>query len=295
MLGPTTSNAARHGPRHGPSGSIDQEGKPVAELHDVLKDMNTDCDEVDELVASLDESQWQLPTPAPGWTIAHQIAHLTATFKMAATAAADPAAFRAFTVGLSGNFAANVDAALAPFLKEPPGALLGRWRAERENVTRALAAVPPGQVVPWLVRPLPPVVLASAGIMETFAHGQDVADALGVQREPTDRLRHLVGFAVLVWDFGYQARGMTPPDEQFRFEITAPSGELWQFGPPEAAQRITGPAADFCMLVTRRRHRDDLAITATGAAAEKWLDIAQAYRGPAGAGRTPGQFAISTR
>jgi enediyne biosynthesis protein E11 len=275
--------------------SIDQEGEPVADLQDVLKDMNTDCDEVDRMVAGLDESQWQLPTPAPGWTIAHQIAHLTATFKMAAIAAADPAAFRTFTVGLSGNFAANVEAALTPFLKEPPAAMLNRWRSERENVTRALAAVPPGQVVPWLVRPLPPVILAAAGIMETFAHGQDIADALGLQREPTDRLGHLVGFAVLVWDFGYQARGMTPPEEEFRFEITAPSGELWQFGPPDAAQRIAGPAADFCLLVTRRRHRDDLALTATGAAADKWLDIAQAYRGPAGVGRTPGQFASSRR
>ena len=149
--------------------------------------------------------------------------------------------------------------------------------------------------MPWLVRPLPPAILACAGIMENFAHGQDIADTLGVQREATDRLRHLVGFAVLVWDFGYQSRGLTPPEEQFRFEITAPSGELWAFGPQDAAQKIARPAVDFCLLVTRRRHRDDLAVTAIGADADRWLDIAQAYRGPAGPGRTPGQFAGSGR
>ena len=44
------------------------------------------------------------------------------------------------------------------------------------------------------------------------------------------------------------------------------------------------------MLVNRRRNRADLAVQATGAEAEKWLDIAQVYRGSPGAGREPGQF-----
>jgi uncharacterized protein (TIGR03084 family) len=98
---------------------------------------------------------------------------------------------------------------------------------------------------------------------------------------------------VRTWDFGYQARGLTVPDKEFRFELTAVSGELWVFGPADAAQRITGPAVDFCLLVTRRRHRADLSLAAVGAEADRWLDIAQAYRGPAGPGRLPGQFAAS--
>jgi uncharacterized protein (TIGR03084 family) len=128
-------------------------------------------------------------------------------------------------------------------------------------------------------------------MMELFGHGQDIADALGVQRQWTDRLGYLVGFAVRVWDFGYLARELPVPDVQFRFEITAPSGALWTFGPVDAEQVIRGPAADFCQLVTRRRHRDDLALVAVGAEADEWLTIAQAYRGPAGEGRRPGQFA----
>ena len=134
------------------------------------------------------------------------------------------------------------------------------------------------------------MVLACAGMMEMFAHGQDVADALGVTRTYTDRLFYLALFVTLTWDFGYQSRGETAPDVQFRYELTAPSGEVWEFGPPDAEQRITGPAADFCLLATRRRHRDDLDVKAVGADAEHWLDIAQCYRGPAGEGRRPGQF-----
>ena len=84
---------------------------------------------------------------------------------------------------------------------------------------------------------------------------------------------------------------MTPPASEFRFEITAPSGVLWAFGPADATDRVSGPAEDFCLLVTRRRHHRDLAVAATGEYATRWLDIAQAYRGPAGTGRRPGQFA----
>lgn len=259
--------------------------------HDVFVDLALEGNDVDRMVADLDESQWELETPAPGWTIAHQIAHLAATFRMAGMAASDPDSFTAFARRLGPDFNRNVRTALSPYLSEPPPVLLGQWRTERSTAEKALAAVPAGQLVPWLVRPLPSPVLAAAGMMELFGHGQDIADALGVRPERTDRLRHLVEFAVRTWDFGYLSRDLTPPDPPFRFEITAPSGgEMWEFGAADAAQRISGPAVDLCLLVTRRRHRADLALHASGAEADHWLDIAQAYRGPAGPGRSPGQF-----
>lgn len=263
----------------------------MTDLQDVVAALAAEGEYLDLALADLDTARWNTATPAPGWTIAHQIAHLSATFRMAGMAAAEPGAFRAMVSGLGDNFDANVAGAMAPYLALPPDRLLDRWRAERKSAGEALAAVPPDATVPWLVRPLPPAILGCAGIMELVGHGQDVLDALGMRRTWTDRIKHLVGFAVLVWDFGYQARGLTPPPEQFRFELTAPSGDLWTYGPPDAEQRVTGAAADFCLLVTRRRHRDDLALEAVGDEADRWLNIAQAYRGPAGGGRRPGQFA----
>ncbi|GAA4690350.1 TIGR03084 family metal-binding protein [Phytohabitans rumicis] len=261
----------------------------------VVVDLSAAGDEVDRMVADLDPAQWALPTPALGWTIAHQIAHLSATFRLAALAASSAERFAAITAQLSSDFNANVDNAMADFLAEPPPVLLTRWRAERGRAEQVLGALPPDRIVPWLVRPLPVAVLAAAGIMELFGHGQDVADALGVRREHSDSIGHLVAFAVRTWDFGYQARGLATPDVDFRFEITAPSGAVWTFGPADSTQRISGPAVDFCLLVTRRRHRDDLRLTATGDEADRWLDLAQAYRGPAGPGRRPGQFAAQVR
>ncbi|MDG4764706.1 TIGR03084 family metal-binding protein [Solwaraspora sp. WMMD406] len=263
----------------------------MAQQPDVISALSAEGAVVDRLVSGLTDEQWRMATPAPGWTIAHQIAHLAATFRLAGMAAADPDGFTALTARLGPDFNANVERALTEYLVETPSGLLARWRSEREAAEKALAAVPADQVVPWLVRPLPPGVLAMAGMMELFGHGQDIADALKVRIERTERVGFLVGFAVRTWDFGYLARGLEVPDVQLRFELTGPSGRLWEHGPADSTQRITGPAVDLCLLVTRRRHRADLALTAEGAQADQWLDIAQAYRGPAGPGRKPGQFA----
>jgi len=83
-----------------------------------------------------------------------------------------------------------------------------------------------------------------------------------------------------------EAGWRTPPDP-VRVELTAPDGGLWAWGPAEADNRVTGPALDFCLLVTQRRHRDDLALAVEGPAATEWMAIAQAFAGPPGPGRSP--------
>lgn len=263
----------------------------MSDQHAVYVDLIAEGEAVDQIVAGLDPADFGLPTPAPGWTIAHQIAHLASVCRLAEAAAANPEMFKEQAAGASGDFDAAVYELLKPYLAHKPRELLERWRAARAAASAALSALPPGQMVPWLARPLPAEVLASAGIMELFAHGQDIADTVGARREHTDRIWHLTAFAVRTWDFGYLARGLAPPRNGFRFELTSPSGRQWEFGPEDSGQRISGPAVDFCLLATRRRHRDDLALVATGADADKWLDVAQAYRGSPGQGRSPGQFA----
>jgi uncharacterized protein (TIGR03084 family) len=257
----------------------------------VYDDLIADGDDVEALVTGLSADEWSTATPAPGWTVRHQIAHLAFVAQLANLAASQPAAFSAHVADAKRDFQGAVDAALTVYLKLSTGELVEKWRQERNAAARALAAVDPTATVPWLVNPLPPSVLAAAGMMELFGHGQDIADALGRTRELTDRIGHLAWFGARTRDFGYLAHGLTPPTEEFRVELTGPSGVRWEFGPADATQRVTGPAVDFALLVSRRRHRDDLALSAEGEEADRWLDIAQAYRGPAGAGRRPGQFA----
>ena len=133
----------------------------------------------------------------------------------------------------------------------------------------------------------PPVSMATARFMETWAHALDVYDAIGVRPEVTDRIRHVAHIGVRTRNFSYANNGLEAPAEEFRVELTAPSGELWTWGPQDAPQIVTGSAYHFCQLVTQRVHRDDTDLKAVGDDAEKWLTIAQAFAGPAGGGRDP--------
>ena len=127
--------------------------------------------------------------------------------------------------------------------------------------------------------------MATARFMETWAHARDVYDALGLDPEPTDRIKHVAHIGVRTRNFAFGVNGLEPPAEEFRVELTAPSGEVWTWGPEDAAQQVRGSAHDFALLATQRVHRDDTDLVATGSDAQRWLSIAQCFAGPAGAGR----------
>ena len=254
-------------------------------LADVLADLRAEGEDLDRLVAELPPEGWRTPTPAPGWTVAHQIGHLAWTDEAALLAATDPAAFQARLERAMTELSGYVDRAAQEVASRAD--LAAHWRTTRAALADALAQVEPGTKLPWFGPPMSATSMATARLMETWAHGQDVADALGVVREPTSRLRNVAHLGVRTRDFAHLINDRAAPDEPFRVELTGPDGELWTWGPPDATERVTGAALDFCLLVTQRRHRDDLALTATGEQADAWLDFAQAFAGPPGEGRTP--------
>ncbi|WP_407550437.1 TIGR03084 family metal-binding protein [Streptomyces sp. Pv4-95] len=254
----------------------------------VLADLKAESEELDAVVGALPAGRWATPTPADGWTVAHQIAHLAWTDRQALRSATDPDGFlRAAQEALATPLTFVDDAAEAG-AQAPPAELLADWRAGREALATALAERPAGEKLPWFGPPMSVASMATGRLMETWAHGQDIADALGVRRAPTARLRHVARIGVRARNFSYAAHGLTPPEDDFRVELRAPDGTVWDYGPPDAAERVTGDALEFCLLVTQRAHRDDVpGVCAQGAEAERWLGIAQAFAGPPGKGRAP--------
>jgi len=259
----------------------------VSDPSSVVDDLHRESEELDLLVRDLAAERWALATPAPRWSIAHQIAHLAWTDRSALLAVTDAEAFAKEVekaLAAPGDF---VDEGAEERAGLPPAHLLADWRAGRRALEEALRAAPAGTRFPWYGPPMSVASMATGRIMETWAHGQDVADTLGVVRAPTDRLRHVVRIGVRARDFAFGVRGLTPPGEEFRVELVGPGGELWAYGPEGASQRVTGTALDFCLLVTQRANRADLAVQAQGSDADRWLDIAQAFAGPPGPGREP--------
>ena len=55
----------------------------------VLDDLAAESERLESLVVDLPESGWRTPTPAPGWDVATQIAHLAWTDEAARAAATD--------------------------------------------------------------------------------------------------------------------------------------------------------------------------------------------------------------
>ncbi|MFJ9520740.1 TIGR03084 family metal-binding protein [Kitasatospora sp. NPDC101801] len=252
----------------------------------VLTDLRAESAELDALVAGLDPAGFATPTPAEGWTIAHQIAHLAWTDQWSLLACRDGDRFTAEATAIYASGVDPVDAGAAAGVGEDPAALLERWRASREELAVELASVAgSGRRLPWFGPPMKAASMATARLMETWAHGQDVADALGVTRPPTDRLRHVAHLGIRTVGFAFALHGAPVPEAPIRVELTSPSGELWAWGPADAVDSVRGPALDFCLLVTQRRRPDELDLTVTGPVVAAWLPIAQAFAGFPGKGR----------
>jgi uncharacterized protein (TIGR03084 family) len=251
----------------------------------MVADLKAESNELDALVAVLPEHRWAEPTPSPGWTIAHQIAHLWWTDRVALTAVQDPRGFADVQAQAAKNPAGFVDAGAEELAGTPPGHLLAEWRRTRDRLHEALLEVPEDQKLPWFGPPMSAASMATARLMETWAHGLDVADALDVTRRPTARLRSIAHIGVRTRDYAFVINGLTPPSEPFLVELRAPDDTVWSWGPSDAAQRVTGAAEDFCCLVTQRRPLAALDVTAHGDDAQRWLGIAQAFAGPPGRGR----------
>ncbi|MEM9134497.1 MAG: TIGR03084 family metal-binding protein [Actinomycetota bacterium] len=246
-------------------------------MEEICRDLQGEHDALDAVVADLTEEEWSGPTLAEGWDVKETIVHLIQADHAAFLSATDPDAF-----------AAALEAAMRGEGLEVFGSSEGKsgadvlawWRQQRTDMVDALAARGPKDRLPWFGPDMGAKSFATARLMETWAHGRDIADAVGADIPPSDRLRHVADIGVRTRGWSYINRRLTPPEAEVRVELAAPSGDRWDWGPAEAADRVTGTALDFCLVVTQRRHVDDTALVASGPAATEWLELAQAFAGP---------------
>jgi uncharacterized protein (TIGR03084 family) len=260
-------------------------------LNALLGDLTAEGDQLRTAVEELGAEGWHRQTPAPGWTVATQVAHLLWTDEVAVLAAhahegpASKQAWDDIVLAAIADPTGYVDKGAFDLAELPRDVLLDRWQAGRSALVEALVTLPEGQKLPWFGPPMSAASMATARFMETWAHALDVYDAAGERPAPTDRIKHVAHLGVRTRNYAYSVHEEEAPAEEFHVELAAPSGELWSWGPPGAEQRVGGSAYDFCLLVTQRVHRDDTDLVAVGDDAEHWLRIAQAFAGPPGPGR----------
>ena len=250
----------------------------AADLDALLDDLDAETADLTGMLADAPADGWAAPTPASGWDVGDQVGHLWFFDREARRALEDP-----------GGFVAGLDAIAtdpAGYLRRQleAGRALGDRRLaafgeERSRLVGALRAAGPTGRVPWYGPPMSPASFATARLMETWAHGQDIADALRVRRTPTDRLRHVCHLGVRTRGFSYLVRGEPPPATRVAVVVRGPGGDTWSWDDDGSGERVEGPAEDFCLVVTQRRHLADVDLRVTGEAAADWLAKAQAFAG----------------
>ena len=254
------------------------------DVRGIAADLRAEYEALDAVVAPLADEQWELPTPSPRWSVRDQVAHLTYFDRTGRVAIADPEAFAALFDEMWGAATGGdeaVDELTLGWARElAPKELLDCWREGRAGLLGAAGGLSDDVRVPWYGPSMSARSFLTARLMETFAHGQDIVDAVGAQRPATDRLEHVARLGVITRGWTYANRGEDVPAAAIRVELVAPSGRRCEWGPEDAGERVSGDLEDFCLVVTQRRHLADTDLRVEGDAALDWMHKAQAFAGP---------------
>ncbi len=200
------------------------------DMRELADDLVAETTSFRDMIAGLDEDGWRTPTPAAGWTIGDQVSHLAFFDDAAIQSATDPEGFaaemqRAVTVG-----ELTADAVAERYRSLTGAELLAWFDASRRRLIKVFADLDPALRLPWFGLPMSAASSLTARIMETWAHGQDVADALDEVRETTDRLRHIAHIGVRALPYSFAVNGLEVPAEPVRVELTGPAGDPWAWG-----------------------------------------------------------------
>jgi uncharacterized protein (TIGR03084 family) len=250
----------------------------------IAADLAAEQAALDEIVAPLDDDQWELATPSPRWAVRDQIGHLAFFDGTAALSITDPEGFvehrAAFMQAVMSDRSGSDDVTLGETRAMTPAELLGHWRTNRSRLADAAATLDDADRVEWYGPSMGAKSFLTARLMEVFAHGQDIIDTVGGDRPVTDRIRHIAQLGVITRGWSYVNRGLEVPEGEIRVELVAPSGAIWTWGPDDAAATVVGPAVDFVLVTIQRRALADTVLEVSGELAADWMAKAQAFAGP---------------
>ncbi len=255
-------------------------------LEDLAEDLKNETRDLAVILEPLDSAEWQRPTLAAPWTIEDQVAHLAVFDEVAEVAIKDAEEFSK----LLSQFLQNPDAPNELVETKRDGrrfaSLLNWFLTARSTLLQTAMTVDPKARYAWFGPPMSLASMLTARLMETWAHGIDIRDSLGIPPNDSERLAHVCFLGYRTRAFSFTNRGLAPPENDVFIELTNQRG-LLSYGNPGAENRISGTSLDFALVVTQRRHLLDTSLVVEGKDALEWMQISQAFAGPPGPGRLP--------
>lgn len=243
-------------------------------MRDILSDLVAEQQYLDQFLQRISLKDWDRPTPSKGWSIRDTISHLADSEEQAASV-------------LSGG------ADLDPYRSDPDldglrqkAVLRGRkmrpqdviewWRGGRAKVVEPLSHMDPTTRLEWVIGSVSGRTLATARLMETWAHGLDIHAALGAEVEDTARIRHVcwLGWRTLPYACKLAGHDYTSP---IRVEVMGPGYAKWVYGPADCDNLIKGAAGEFARLAVRRVPLSATNLKVTGESAQIAAQVIRAY------------------
>lgn len=240
-----------------------------------------------DLLAPLSDADFAEATQFKGWTVDDVLRHLHFWNLAAGLQLSDEAELMRRIEGATGS------AGMRAFEKETLRGISGQalrveWLAAAREIAGQFAKADPKQRLKWAGPDMSARSSITARLMETWAHGQEIYDHLGVERVDRDRIRNIAHLGVSTFGWTYAVRNMVVPERMPHVRLTAPSGELWTWGEPSESELVAGPASEFCQVVTQVRNVADTGLETRGAVAREWMGMAQCFAGRAEPPPAPG-------
>jgi uncharacterized protein (TIGR03084 family) len=252
----------------------------------LAKDFLDESEALHALVAPLGPHELDQKTAFKDWTINTVIRHLHIWNMAADFSLKADGSFEAYYTKLSEFLGkgAKLPAFELDYLSLKGKELVAAWRKQFGETAARFATADPAQRVKWAGPDMSVRSSLTARLMETWAHGQEVYDVLGVVRRNADRIRNIVVLGNNTYGWTFKVRGVTPPDPRPHLRLTAPSGEVWLYNEPSETELVEGLAEEFCQVVTQTRNIADTKLRIVGPNATNWMSKAQCF---AGAAETP--------
>lgn len=249
----------------------------------ITADLRAQHDELYRMLDGLTEAEWNAPTRCEGWDVLDVVIHLAQTDELASASVAGRFDQRLDELAEGVDQSSSVDDGAADLvardraLAPDPPAVLERWRTASRAVADAFEAADPHGRVQWVAGELAVRTLATTRLAEAWIHSGDVAEAIGVTLEPSDRLKQIARLAwrTLPYAFGSVGRSLAGPVE---LRLVGPSGDPWEFVPDQPAVTvISGPAVDLCDVAARRRDPSEAQLRAEGPDGAAVLELIRTY------------------
>ncbi|HEU5155719.1 MAG TPA: maleylpyruvate isomerase family mycothiol-dependent enzyme [Streptosporangiaceae bacterium] len=242
-------------------------------MTDIFEDLETEYEQLDGVLSALTPAQWTHPSAAAGWSVADVVLHLAQSEELVASSiAGEEGLFSGESAGKVDDWANDLVAAQRDIT---PGDLLARWRAAAFATPAALRAQPKGTRLRWITNRISPAALATTRLAEHWTHAHDITDPLGIDYPDTARLRHIAWLGHRTLPYAFAVENIQ--GGRVYCELTAPDGQTWRFGEPDAPSVITGPAAEFCRVGARRLAPADSSLKATGPHGPQALAVLRNY------------------